>query len=29
MNLTFQTEYDENRSARVIGRALAVRVCGL
>ena len=25
MDLTFQTEYDEQRSARVIGRALAVR----
>ena len=28
MDLTFQTEYDEDRSARVIGRALAVRTRG-
>ena len=28
MNLTFQTEYDENRSARVIGRAWGMRTRG-
>ena len=28
MDLTFQTEYDEDRSARVIGRAWAVRTRG-
>ena len=28
MDLTFQTEYDENRSARVIGRAWAMRTRG-
>ena len=29
MDLAFQAEYNEQRSAHVIGRALAVRVCGL
>ena len=28
MDLTFQTEYNEDRSARVIGRAWAVRTNG-
>ena len=28
MDLTFQTEYDEDRSARVVGRALAMRARG-